>query len=71
MSEKKLLLKEIKKKTVTNTKQLKYCELFETTSSGVRNFFKNTDIIRTRGETGSIEPKWRDLPVGWRETAGL
>ena len=32
---------------------------------------KNWDIIRTHGETGRNEPKWGDLPVGRRETAGL
>ena len=35
------------------------------------NFFRKPEIIRTHGETGRIEPKWEDLPVGSRETAGL
>ena len=37
----------------------------------VWKIFKNRKIIRTRGETGRNEPQWADLPVGWRETAGL
>ena len=37
----------------------------------VLKIFINRKINRTHGETGRIEPKWGDLPVGWRETTGL
>ena len=77
ISDKKLSLKEIKKKTKKkteqNTKQGEYCELFETRSfSGERlKFFKDSDIIRTQGEMGRIALKWGGISVRWRETADL
>ena len=54
MSDKKLLLKEIFKKQLHNTKQV-----------DIANY------LRRGVEAGRIELKWRDLPVGWRETADL
>ena len=73
MSDEKLLLKEIKKKQSQDTKQVDYYELFETRSFGgerLKCFQKHGDYPHSRGDR-SIEPKWGDLPVGWRETAGL
>ena len=37
----------------------------------VRKIFRNMEIIGSHEETGRNEPKWGDLLVRWRETAGL
>ena len=37
----------------------------------VRKIFRNMEIIGSHEETGRNEPKWGDLLVTWRETAGL
>ena len=51
MSDKKFLLKEIWKKQSHSTKQVEYCELFETTSL---NFFqKQGDYSYSRGDGGN------------------
>ena len=74
MSDKKLLSKENfwKGSHVVQSKQ-EYCEIFETRCFGEerpKNFLKQL-IIHTHRETERNEPKWGDLPVGWRETVGL
>ena len=53
MSDKKLLLKEIKKKQSQNTKQVEYCELFETRSFDgecLKFFQKQGDHSHSRGD---------------------
>ena len=53
MSDKKLLLKEIKKEQSQNTKQVEYCELFETRSFGgerLKFFQKQRHYLHSQGD---------------------
>ena len=53
MSDKKLLLKEIKKKQSQNTKQVEYCELFEMRSFGgerLKFLQKQRDYLQSQGD---------------------
>ena len=71
MSDKKFLLKEIFRINSHKTQSIaKYLGQGNFAGSA-RKILKNREIIRTDGETGRNEPKWGDLPVGWREIAGL
>ena len=74
MSDKKLLLRKFFEYTFTKHKArvsiTKYLRRRVLTRS-VWKIFKNREIIRNHREVGRNEPKWGDLLVGWRETAGL
>ena len=61
------------KKQSQNTKQVGVLQNIWDESFGEERLknFKNRETIRTHEETGRNEPKWGDLPVGWRETPGL
>ena len=61
MSDKKT---SFKRKQSQNTKQVEYCELFETRSFGGEplKVIQNRKIIRTNEETERIEQKRGDLP---------
>ena len=54
MSDKKIILKEIKKKKQSqNTKQVEHCELFETKSFGgerLKIFQKRGDYVHSQGD---------------------
>ena len=70
ISNKKLLLKENSHKTQNKWSIANYLRQGGLVGS-VWKLFKNREIIRANGKTGRIRPKWGDLLVGWRETAGL
>ena len=70
VSDKNIFLNEIFRINSQKTQsKYEYCELFETIKfcgERLKNF-QNKEIIYTHGETGRNEPKWGDLPVGWRD----
>ena len=70
ISDQKLLLKENSHKTQNKWSIANYLRQGGLVGS-VWKLFKNREIIRANGKTGRIRPKWGDLLVGWRETAGL
>ena len=70
ISDQKLLLKENSHKTQSKWSIANYLRQGVLAGS-VWKSFKNREIIRANRETGRIQPKWGDLLVGWRETAGL
>ena len=71
MSDREFLLKKIFRINSHKTQSIAKYLTRGNFAGSVRKILKNREIIRTHGKTGRNEPKWRDLPVGWREIAGL
>ena len=68
MSGKKHLLKSFLNQQSQNTK---HKGVLQNIWQAASEKFSKTEIIRNHGVAGRNEPKWRDLLIGWRRTAGL